>query len=856
MIFDKPSPNDNLDYNQHFTSNAQESFRRASRLATELGAGLIGTEHLLLGILGQKQAATARVLNNAGVSFDRVRANLFDQPSKTATATQGQTKQLTEASKMAIGVAWKQAQELNQDVCGTEHIVYSILSQPQARATEMLTNMNVDINTLKNRVEGLMTRHMSEIDIVGVWTSKDSGRGRPGQEFARELYQKLNQVAETRTKQRPSILEHFSTNLTLKAEKGRLDPVIGRQPQINRMVTILNRRQKNNPVLIGEPGVGKTAIVEGLAQRIVDEKVPDSLVDKRIVTLDLASMIAGTKYRGEFEDRFRRVLSELAKNKRTIVFIDEIHLLVGAGAAEGAIDASNMLKPALARSNIQVVGATTIDEYTKHVERDSALERRLQPIIVPETNTVETLAILRGLVKKYEQHHQVEISDEILGRTVQLADRYLNDRFMPDKAIDLLDEAAAHLRVDQSKINPAERELWRQKRLVQAEMEQLVADQDYELAAQRKQQIAKLEAELETIRKKSAPKIRPQLTAEHLAVVISDWTGVPVKQVIRSEARSLLNLEKQLQKQVVGQPDAVRAVATAIRRSRSGISDPKRPIGSFLFLGPTGVGKTELARVLAGSFYGRDDALIKIDMSEFAERHTVARLIGAPAGYLGFDHPGQLTEKVRRQPYSLVLFDEVEKAHPEVFNILLQILEDGTLTDAKGRTVNFSNTIVILTSNLGAEALQKDGDLGFASLPASAKAKVDVLQQQNEARLQQELKTFMRPELINRFDQIIVFRSLTPANINKIVDIQLNKLKDRLLEQRIALTISPNLKKWLAKNGYDPKNGVRLLRRLIQDKLENAVAETVLEAGLDNDNRIVKLQLVKDEVKASLCSEA
>ena len=855
MLFDKSSLNGNFDYSQHFTSNAQESFRRASQLAAELGASLIGTEHLLLGILGQKQAATTRVLNSSGVSFDRVRANLSDQNPKIVIAAQTEVKQLTEASKMAIGTAWRQAQELNQDVCGTEHVVYSILSQSQSRATEMLTNMNVDINALKNRIEGLMTRHMSEIDIVGVWTTKDSGKGRSGQEFARELYQKLNQVAETRTKQRPSVLEHFSTNLTLKAQKDRLDPVIGRQPQINRMVTILNRRQKNNPVLIGEPGVGKTAIVEGLAQRIVAEDVPDSLVDKRIVTLDLASMIAGTKYRGEFEDRFRRVLAELAKNKKTIVFIDEIHLLVGAGAAEGAIDASNMLKPALARGNIQVIGATTVDEYTKHIEKDTALERRLQPILVPETNRAETLAILRGLAKKYEQYHQIQISDEILVRTVQLADRYLNDRFMPDKAIDLLDEAAAHLRVGQSKINPVERDLWRRKRLTQAEMEQLVAHQDYELAAQCKQQIAELEAELEANRKKSTPKIKPQLTTDQLATVISDWTGVPVRQVIKSEARSLLNLEKQLEKQVIGQPDAVRAVATAIRRSRSGISDPKRPIGSFLFLGPTGVGKTELGRVLATSFYGRDEALIKIDMSEFAERHTVARLIGAPAGYLGFDHPGQLTEKVRRQPYSLVLFDEVEKAHPEVFNILLQILEDGTLTDAKGRTVSFSNTIVILTSNLGAEALQKDVNLGFASLPTGTKAKVDALQQQNEARLQQELKTFMRPELINRFDQIIVFRSLTPANINKIVDVQLDKLKNRLLEQRIALIISPNLKKWLARRGYDPKNGVRPLRRLIQNKLENAVAETILESGLGDDNRVVKLQLVKDEVKASFCAE-
>ena len=858
MSFDKSSLGDNPDYSQHFTSNAQESLRRASRFASETDSTYIETLHLLLGVLAQKQSNTARVLNDAGVSFDRVYANLLDQPPKAKPSpddSRDNHKQLNDAAKMAVGVAWKHAQGLNQEVCGTEHIVYSILSQSQSRATKTLINMDVDVDVLKNRIENLMTHQMSEIDIVGVWTTKDSLKGRSGQEFARELYQKLNQVAETRTKQRPSILEHFSTNLTLKAQKGKLDPVIGRQPQIDRMITILNRRQKNNPVLIGEPGVGKTAIVEGLAQRIVAEIVPDSLVDKRIVTLDLASMIAGTKYRGEFEDRFRRVLAELAKNKKTIVFIDEIHLLVGAGAAEGAIDASNMLKPALARGNIQVVGATTIDEYTKHIEKDTALERRLQPILVPETNRTETLAILRGLAKKYEQHHQIQIGDEMLVKTVQLANRYLSDRFMPDKAIDLLDEAAAHLRVDQSKINPLERELWRRIRLTQAEIEQLVADQDYELAAQRKQLIAELETKLQASRQKSAPKTKPQLSAEHLATVVSNWTGVPVNQVIKSEARSLLGLEKRLQKHVVGQPEAIKAVATAIRRSRSGISDPKRPIGSFLFLGPTGVGKTELARVLANGFYGREEALIKIDMSEFAERHTVARLIGAPAGYLGFDHPGQLTEKVRRQPYSLILFDEIEKAHSEVFNILLQILEDGVLTDAKGRTINFSNAIIILTSNLGAEALHKEINLGFASQPAGAQARLDALQQQNEAKIQQELKTFMRPELINRFDQIIVFRPLTQANISKIVEVQLDRLKNRLLEQRIALIITPAVKKWLAKHGYDPKNGVRPLRRLIQDNLENTVAEVLLETGLGNENQVVKLQLVEDQVKASICGE-
>lgn len=856
-MFEKSGLSDDSGRTYQFTANARESFRRANRLAIEFDSTYIDTQHLLLGILGQKQATATRILNNAGVNFERVKASLFEQATKTKTtpASRDETRKLSETAKLALQTACDRAQELNQEVCGTEHIIHSILSKPQARATETLANMNIDLNALKNRVEELMTHHMPEIDIVGVWSSKEPPKGRSSQEFARELYQKLNQVAETRTKQRPSVLEHFSTDLTLKAQKGRLDPVVGRQTQISRMITILNRRQKNNPVLIGEPGVGKTAIVEGLAQRIVDEDVPDSLIDKRIVTLDLASMIAGTKYRGEFEDRFRRVLSELAKSKKTIIFIDEIHLLVGAGAAEGAIDASNMLKPALARGNLQVIGATTVDEYTKHIEKDTALERRLQPIMVPETNPAETLAILRGLAKHYEEHHQIQISDEILAKTVQLADRYLNDRFMPDKAIDLLDEAAAHLRVEKSKINPVERDLWRRIKLINAEIEQLVADENYRVAALRKNLLAELEEELRDSRRKSAPKNKPQLAGDHLAVVVSAWTGVPVSQVIKSEAKSLLSLEKQLQKQIVGQPDAVEAVAAAIRRSRSGISDPSRPIGSFLFLGPTGVGKTEMARVLAGSFYGRSDALIKIDMSEFSERHTVSRLVGAPAGYVGFDHPGQLTEKVRRQPYSLILFDEIEKAHTEVFNILLQILEDGVLTDAKGRTVNFSNTIIILTSNLGAEALHKEINLGFASGHQKESSKMAALQSQNEAKIQKELKTFMRPELINRFDRVIVFRPLSSKDIGKIVDVQLDKLKERLLEQKIALTIGPGVKRWLAKRGYDQKNGVRPLRRLIQENLEDAIAETLLKSGPDQDGQTVKIQVIKDEIRASLSGE-
>ena len=839
-----------------FSENAQKSLRRAAQIATELGAGYICTEHLLLGVLAQKESTGARILKRAGITFDRVHLALLNDSRAGSNSPKTQVQRLSEQAKLAVKKSWEYAQDLNQEVCGTEHILFTIFSQSQARATEILTNMNVSVKELQQKInESLASQNQG--GILEIFHAKDDFISQ--ELLARGFYHKLKRLSDSgsSTKSKTSVLDHFSTNLTAKAEKGLLDPVIGRAAQIARTVTILNRRQKNNPVLIGEPGVGKTAIVEGLAQKIVAEDVPESLLDRQIVTLDLASMIAGTKYRGEFEDRFRRILAELTKNKKTILFIDEIHLLVGAGAAEGAIDASNMLKPALARGSLQVIGATTTAEYTKQIEKDAALERRLQPILVPGTSPTETLAILRGLAGYYEDHHRVSFSDGVLEKAVQLADRYLNDRQLPDKAIDLIDEAAAHLRVEKSKINPAERQLSRQIKKLASQKDQLAESEDYDQAGQIKKRLEDLEAELATIKQQARPSPRPKLTTDHLAAVISTWTGVPASQVIRSEARLLLNLEKQLAKQVVGQPEAVTAVANAIRRSRSGVRAPNRPIGSFLFLGPTGVGKTELARVLAGKFYGRNEALIKIDMSEFGERHTVARLIGAPAGYVGFDHPGQLTEKVRRQPYSLVLFDEIEKAHPDVFNLLLQIMEDGCLTDAKGRTVDFTNTIVILTSNLGAGALQKSTGFGF-ELPKPANqpdpASRSATDLQNEQKVRKELQNFMRPELINRLDKTIVFRALTPKDISKIVDLQLEALKDRLLDQNIGLIFSPRVKKYLAVNGYDKTKGVRPLRRLIQDQVEAAIASFLLTTEA-NDHRILQLNLIDNQIKVSLAKE-
>ncbi|HZM63581.1 MAG TPA: ATP-dependent Clp protease ATP-binding subunit, partial [Candidatus Saccharimonadales bacterium] len=625
-----------------------------------------------------------------------------------------------------------------------------------------------------------------------------------------------------------SALEFFGTDITAEARAGKLDPVVGRDAQIRRVVTILNRRTKNNPVLIGEPGVGKTAIVEGLAQRIVAEDVPDSLLDKRIIMLDLAGMIAGTKYRGEFEERLKKVMNELVDEKRTIVFIDELHLIVGAGAAEGAMDAGNILKPVLARGKIQLIGATTTAEYTKHIEKDAALERRFQPVQVPETTLPETVAILKGLRKHYEDFHGVTVSDDVVSDIVHLSKRYLTERFMPDKAIDLLDETAAHLRVDKGKTSPEVRKLQKELKLVSVRIDEAVDAEDYERAAKYKTRASQINDELTKLQATAKDVERIALTSEDVAEVTARITGVPVKKVIRSEAKYLLNLEKTLGKYVIGQAEAVEAVARAIRRNRSGIGSAKRPIGSFIFLGPTGVGKTELARILAREFFGSENALVKIDMSEFGEHHNVSRLVGAPAGYVGYDDGGQLTDKIRRQPYSLVLFDEIEKAHPDVFNVLLQILEDGVLTDAHGRKIDFTNTIVIMTSNVGAEKLQKEASLGFRAIRPDQLKDLAELHELNKDKVLDELKRSMRPELVNRIDKILVFRALSKPDIYKIIDLQMAELGERLQKQGLGIQLTTAAKQYLLSKGYDAHNGVRPLRRLIQDTIEDYIAQELL----------------------------
>ena len=790
------------DFLNHLTNNALNSLKHADAIARSFGSAYVGTEHLLLGVLAQDSSMGAKMLENVGVTLERARVALNMTP-KSLVINMG-AKGLSETAKLTLKMAYDTAQDYAQEYCGTEHILYSILSQKNARATILLRDMNIDVDALMNEVESFLNQQQYDEHAT--------------EEGARRAPKKAHKTA----------LDHFGSDLTALAHAGKLDPVVGRDTQIKRLVTVLNRRTKNNPVLIGEPGVGKTAIVEGLAQRIISEDVPDSLLDKRVVMLDLAGMVAGTKYRGEFEERLKKVMSELEKDTKTIVFIDEMHLIVGAGAAEGALDAGNILKPALARGKIQVIGATTTTEYTKHIEKDAALERRFQPIQVPETTPAETLAILKGLRKHYEAFHNVEIGDEVLEDTVMLAKRYVNDRFMPDKAIDLLDETAAHLRVGKGKTSPEVRKLQKEQKLVNARIEEAVEAEDYEKAAREKTRASQIRVELEKLHatKKSTKPI--VMTSDDIAMVVSRMTGVPATKVIHSEAKYLLQLEKTLGKYIIGQNEAVEAVAKAIRRNRSGIGSERRPVGSFIFLGPTGVGKTELARVLAREFYGSEEALVKIDMSEFGEHHTVSRLVGAPAGYVGYDEGGQLTDKIRRKPYSLVLFDEIEKAHPDVFNMLLQVLEDGHLTDAKGRKIDFTNTVIIMTSNIGADKLQKEASLGFQASGNGDFSDLDALHERNRGKVHDELKKLMRPELLNRIDKTIVFRGLTKKDIYHIIDLQLDELRSRLQKHGLGLSVTPQTKQYLLDHGYDAKNGVRPLRRLIQDTIEDQIATSLL----------------------------
>ena len=815
----------------HLTDNARTSLHHANIIAQSYGSSYIGTEHILLGILAQGSSVGAKLLADVEVTLDKAQNALGMAP--ITVIINPESKKLSETAKLTLKMSWDIAQEYHHDSLGTEHILCSILNQKNARAAVLLSDLGVDLPELSADLEDYFNRY-------------------------RDAYNDQHEPVMTRSQKlnmhKKGALGTYGTDLTELARAGKLDPVIGRENQEERAITILGRRTKNNPVLIGEPGVGKTAIVEGLAQRIAHEDVPDSLLDKRIIQIDLAGMIAGTKYRGEFEERFKKVMNELQQQKNTIIFIDELHLLVGAGAAEGSVDAANMLKPALARGDIRLIGATTLDEYRKHIEKDSALDRRLQTIIVPEPSLKDSIAILKGLREKYEKHHGVSISDEVIESAVYMADRYIHERFMPDKAIDVIDEAAAYIQVKNGRKPSRLRDFTRQLKDLNEKMEDAVASEDYERAALYKTRISQIGDKIDEIQTTFDNKKPVVLNEEDVAHAIALITGIPVSRVRKSEAKLLRNLEKHLGKYIIGQDEAVSKVSSAIRRSRSGVASSDRPIGSFVFMGPTGVGKTELAKVLAREVFGSEKSLIKIDMSEFGEKHNASRLLGAPAGYVGYDDGGQLTDKIRRQPYSVVLFDEIEKAHPSIFNLLLQILEDGTLTDAKGKKVDFSNAIIILTSNLGADMMMRESSLGFHAATKDDEKKLARTHDENAAAAESALATMMRPELINRFDSIITFRALMHKQISKIFDNLVAELQQRLVQKGIHLVIKPSAKKYLIKKGYSEKFGARPLRRVIQDEIEHRIADGVLSGEYDKGS-VLTISIQNNGIRIDVTTE-
>ncbi len=804
---------------ERFTENAKRSLENASEIALSANASYIGTEHLLLGVLKQSGSIGAKILQEAGITLDRLQLNLTTDP-----IFHGSLQGLSETAKKAITLSLRVAQEFGQPYAGTEHILFAILSQKNARALTLLREHKVNPSVIRNEIENHLQSHGYMFDTP---TANSSGRG-------------------SKSSKTP-MLDQFGIDMTKKAKEGKLDPVVGRENQIGRMISILNRRTKNNPVLIGEPGVGKTAIVEGLADRIATENVPEKLVGRRVVMLDMASLIAGTKYRGEFEERLKKLIDETKANKDVILFIDELHTVVGAGAAEGAIDAANILKPSLSRGEVQAIGATTLDEYRKYIEKDSALERRFQPVIVPEATVEESIEVLRGIRSKYEEFHQVKITDEAIEQAAKLSNRYIADRFLPDKAIDLVDEAASLARIRRGGVSKRYKQLQTKLTDYSAQIDEAVYNQDFEYAARLKSEASVVEQQLARQAKKDQVGKTLEITEEDIAAVVAQATGVPMTRLIKQETVNLLKLEKNLKARVIGQDEAVSVIAKSIRRARTGISDINRPNGSFIFLGPTGVGKTELARALAEEMFHDKNALVKIDMSEFMEPHKVSRLVGAPAGYVGYDDAGQLTETVRRQPYSLILFDEIEKAHPEVFNILLQILEDGQLTDAKGRKIDFRNTIIIMTSNIGAREAQAEANIGFHTETANEEKKLESYHTKLKTTIERELHKVFKPEFLNRIDHVVVFKALSQNDIRKIIDLQLELLNKRLAEQNISIEFDRSAKELLVSEGYDPKYGARPLRRAITNLIEDKLASEILD-GLIKPGDRVKVSAVDKKV--------
>ena len=853
---------------ERFTEKAIKVIMLAQEEARRLGHNFVGTEQILLGLIGEGTGVAAKVLKSMGVNLKDARVEVEKIIGRGSGFVAVEIP-FTPRAKRVLELSLEEARQLGHNYIGTEHLLLGLIREGEGVAARVLENLGVDLTKVRTQV----------IRMLGETAEVSAGGG--------------GGKGSTKT----ATLDEFGSNLTQLASESKLDPVVGRQNEIERVIQILGRRTKNNPVLIGEPGVGKTAIAEGLAQRIQQGDIPDILEEKRVLTLDIGLLVAGTKYRGEFEERLKKIMEEIKSAGNVILVIDEVHTLIGAGAAEGAIDAANILKPALARGELQCIGATTLDEYRKHIERDAALERRFQPVMVGEPSIAETIEILRGLRERYEQHHRLKITDEALEAAATLGDRYISDRFLPDKAIDLIDEAGSRVRLLNSKLPPAAKEVDKELRKIQKEKEDAVRDQDFTKAGELREKEVELREKIRTLLQSSRQNSEEQSITETAAVdsstqenptaqtendtatttttdqlttplvkeedianIVASWTGVPVQKLTESESVKLLNMEDTLHQRLIGQDEAVKAVSKAIRRARVGLKNPNRPIASFIFSGPTGVGKTELTKSLATYFFGSEDAMIRLDMSEFMERHTVSKLIGSPPGYVGFNEGGQLTEAVRRKPYTVVLFDEIEKAHPDVFNLLLQLLEEGRLTDSKGRTVDFKNTLIIMTSNIGSKVIEKGGGgLGFEFSGENAEES-----QYNRIKslVNEELKQYFRPEFLNRLDEIIVFRQLSRDEVKEIAEIMLKEVFSRMQDKGITLTVSDAFKERLVEEGYNPSYGARPLRRAVMRLMEDSLAEEVLtgrikdgdaaEMDVDDNKQIVVRNVSKSTATPEL----
>ncbi len=805
------------------TERAKKVLYLAQEEASRLGHPYIGTEHILLGLLREGEGIASKTLENLGVEINAVNQAVELLMGRHRPVNANEIN-YTPRGKRVLELSFEEARQMGHSYVGTEHLLLGLIREGEGVAAQILRSMGADIGRVQQSV----------LQLLG-------GARLPKNDQNASVSGVSSVGSDTKT------LDQYSRDLTEMAKQEKIDPVVGRDKETERVIQILSRRTKNNPVLIGEPGVGKTAVAEGLAQRIIGGNVPEVLLDKRVVTLDISAMVAGTKYRGEFEERLKKITEEIIASKNTIVFIDELHTIIGAGAAEGAIDAANILKPPLARGDLQCIGATTLDEYKKYIEKDPALERRFQPIVVEEPTVEDTVKILKGIRDKYEAHHRVVITDEALEAAVKMSDRYITDRFLPDKAIDLVDEASSRVRLQAYTIPPEVKHIEKQLEDIQKEKEAAINNQEFEKAAQLRDNEHSLKKELESTREewnKERGNKELTVTDEDIAQVVAVWTGVPVKKLAEEEAQRLLKMEEILHHRVIGQEEAVKAVSKAVRRARAGLKDPKRPIGSFIFLGPTGVGKTELAKALAESLFGDEEAMVRLDMSEYMEKFAVSRLVGAPPGYVGYDEGGQLTESVRRKPYSVILFDEIEKAHSDVFNILLQVLEDGRLTDSKGRTVDFRNTVIIMTSNVGVSTIRREATMGFRVGDES-----EIGYEKMKARVNDELKRTFRPEFLNRLDEIIVFHSLRQEHIDEIVGLMLREVAARIKEHDINLEFADGVKELLAAEGFDEEYGARPLRRAIQKKIEDRISEEILSGAIKYGDKVIMYR-DGDDIKA------